>query len=423
MQIKKLVFYFINTSFLIVGTKSTLFCHFRTFILHQPHIVLFGDVHPYSANYREIDHLTDLLKKISTKERPCTFLVEDYFEVIHKKLKSLAPDDLKRGFLLGLIQRINALRPDLSTVCIERANIIGRALQYPCYYKSTPLFWGLVPTKIKHEGAVAEGLEENGYNIRFLDLINEAKKLQQDLDARRSSVSFGPDVQEFIHSMQVKIDEQLEILGQILLGSYIKETESILESSIRYWILEKIYKYKTKVPEIVQVSHELETFINDYKRGMSKEEWRRRTEELIDRCSQISKVTKLPIKEEPSLSVKLTTTLTALPFIKSWFKRAPVEEPMPVQQDQVATWPAIPFDNPMKRLHDCMSQLRLLVIDSHATLDVLEHKDRDVVLIAGDDHVENITIYLSQLGFLQIDKKVRDISLNQMPLDLGKLPI
>jgi hypothetical protein len=403
---------------------SELYCHFRTFILHQPHIVLLGDAHAFgSVDWKETQHLTDLLKKISEKEEACVFLVEDYFKATQKELKSVTPDYCKKSLLWGLIQRINVMRPDISTVCIERSTIVGRALNFPRCYDSFPLFWDYSPKKLIQEGVISERLETNGYNLSFLDLINEVRMLQRVLENRRSSISFGQDIQDFISSRQSEIDRQLENLFQILLGYNIKETEGMLETAIRYWILEKINKHKTRVPEIVQVSHELEAFISDYKRGLSKEEWTRRTEMLIERCSEISRVTWQPIKEEPSLSVKLAATLNALPLIRNWFKQVPVGEQKPVQPGQVVTLPEIPFDSPRQHLCGCIGQLRLLVIDSHATLDIIEHKDKHVVLIAGDDHIQNISHYLVDLGSLQMEKKVRDVKLNQMLLDLKKLPI
>jgi hypothetical protein len=139
----------------------------------------------------------------------------------------------------------------------------------------------------------------------------------------------------------------------------------------------------------------------------------------------------VPVEPSPSLWAKfaalcavLAGRLMRLPIIEKLFKKKfDIEKSLVVdkKEEPVLPWPE--FDNPVPAMHTCLTKLRMLGVDSLATLDVIDHKSEHVVLIAGDAHVKNITLYLEQLGCPRKEMEVKDIRKHEMPLKLEKLPI
>lgn len=419
--------------FLCMGIEEpSVYCHILTFIrhypapgAHHPSITLLGDMHIVcSSSLFEIEHFKSLLPRLLMAFPPSTFLIEDFFATIDRKLNDDVVQEtrLKGSLLTGLIQRINYWVPEFTTVCIERALTAGRAMQYAECYKYSPTFVGVSPEKLKKNGL------NYSYNMSFLDVINEAKGLKKKLKERKQAGNYTQDEQKFIDSMKRKIGEQLENLYQILLKHNIKETESVKETCVRLWVLHKINSNKTQASKIVQVSHELESFISTYKQGMTKDEWLKRSFDLEDRCGHMLDV---PVEPSPSLWAKfaalcavLAGRLMRLPVIQKLFRnRLDIEKSQVVDKKEEPVLPWQKFDNPVPAMHTCLTELRMLGVDSHATLDVIDHKSEHVVLIAGDDHVQNITLYLEQLGCPRKEREVRDIRKHEMPLKLEKLPI
>lgn len=404
---------------IILLSKSVTDCHISTYIMHAPHIVLLGDQHAFwPSRQLELSHLAVLFKKFVEKKAPSTVLVEDHYAEIQKKLKFVTPDYLKKTLLFGLIERINSIKhQNLRTICIDRGNVLSRALFFPRYYETYPVFWDLSPKRLARDTIV------NGYTLRFSDLIAEVKQLQKELDERRTSKTYDVRTHTFINSMVKRIDEQLCQLYKILAEHMIKDHESILETAIRCWVLRTINEHQDRASDIVKVSHELEDFIRDYTRNMTSEQWQQKTEELRTHCSYIFEPRE-QYHKDPSFGERLTSFISSSPIVKNWFLSAAVSKQVAQEEeDKAIAWPAICSKDPLRDLYNCFLQLRLLVVDSHATLDVIDNQGSDVVVVSGDAHIRNITRYLSELGFEQTICEIREQKMHEEPLKLEELLI
>lgn len=392
-------------------------CHIMTYITHQGGIVLLGDDHPFGCPILNHEHLTSIINQVSGKKNSCTMLIEDYFASIQKKLKKTELECMEMSLLKGLIQRTNELRPSTHTINIDRGIIVANAMCFTYHFEDHPLF--------TYESPEIQRLDHipDAYTHRFADFIAEATQLKVDL-LKRHKDEYKPCVHEFINSMAQRIDDQLARLNKILETQHIASSASILATTVHWWVLQTMAHHKEKMDELMALDRDFEDFAQDSRDGMRDDEWRWRKKGLEDRCDKLfKKQVELPI-EKPSVRVRVIKSISTMPVLRNWFARQ-TNHPIELPGRELTTYsdPSRTFQDQTKELHDCCYQLRLLVVDSHATLDIMDNLGTEITAIGGDDHIKNITQYLSSFGLEQTDCKVGDISKNEEPLDLNTLPI
>ncbi len=415
MQLLKIfVFYLVTFACL---SNICIHCHIRTYITHDPSIVLLGDKHPKYLHKAEIDHLKQILKQISEKKRPCIVLAEDYLAEIDGKLESLDPDNMERTLLHGILQRVNALQlPNVKTIGIDRGHALERASFFCEEYKRKPFFEGLNPMKISKT-------QPNSYAIHFSDLIDEAEQLKRELLSRHRP-EYTENVHNFIDTKAREIDEKLSLLQKILNNQQVKTSESILATTVRWWVLRTMIYKPDKIAEIQSVGRALEDFGRDYKNGMSSHEWEERTVDLKDRCRQLFEEEQQPIVQKPSLTAQFFKGLARMLCVRNWFSSKPkTRSESPGCELTALSDPSLSFRNQTNELYVCLLRLRALIVDSHAVLDVTDHPEAEKIVIAGDGHIKRLSQYLTAFGFAQTNHIVRHRSKNEEPLDLCALPI
>ncbi len=429
-SLKKFVSYSVACACL---SNLSMLCHIRTYITHDPNIVLLGDDHalyqhkikPDPVQYMlrlkaEIDHLKQILRQISGEKRACIVLAEDYLGEIHKKLSSLNPDDMKQTLLHGLVQRVNALKlENIRAIGIDRGPLLSRAAgitEWDINSERWPSFEDLNPAKINEK-------QPNAYTIRFSDLIDETSQLKRELLSRHKP-EYAENVHNFIDAKAREIDEKLLWLQKILNDQQVKTSESILTTIVRWWVLRTMMYHPDKIAEIQSVGRGLEDFGSDYKKGMSSQEWTERTVDLKDRCRQLFEEEQQPIMQKPSLTAQFFRGLASMLCVRNWFSSKPaIRSESPGCELTALSDPSLSFRNQTNELNACLFQLRFLVVDSHATLDIIDHPEAERIVIGGDDHIKNISKYLTAFGFAQTNHIVRHRSKNEEPLDLCALPI
>ena len=397
----KLLFYSFITLFFTCQTLS-IQCNIMRYVIHQRHITLLGDLHALKSNELESQHLKAIVQKIGEKTNPFVMLVEDPYEPLSKKLKTVSPDFLKISLLKGLIQRINYFQPSVQTVGIDRGDVVGRACYFAQYFWRRLCFESLPPHYlIKHSRL-------NAYYISFQDLINEATQYKKALLARRKP-EYAPCVHAFIDRMGSQMDEQLTQLKLILEDQHIKPSDSILATTVRWWVLQMMAWRKGKIAEIQSLGRAFEDFIRDYTKGMTDEEWKYRIEDLNDRRSQIFEQEPEPLVIKPSCAAQILTAAKNLPFIRN-FVLQPAGLPAEQSSRELTALsdPSRGFQDQNGKLDRIFKQLRLLIVDPHTVLDIYDRLGTDMTVIAGDDHVKNISEYLIELGIERIDGDVRD---------------
>jgi len=398
----------------------SLHCYIMSYITHQQHITLLGDALAYRSKNTELDHLKAIVHPKIVSMNQCTMLIEDLYNSIAQKLETEATDSsdcVKVSLLNGLIQRINYFRPSVQTIGINRGKIAGRALYFP------QRLWGRLSFEDLPPKYLAKHSRPNAYALRFCDLIDEVTQIKKELLAR-SKPAYEPRIQTFIDTMAGRMDEQLEKLQAILENQHLNSSDSMFATTVRWWVLKMMTQRKDKIAEIQSLGKAFEDFIRDYKKGMTDKEWKYRTEDLDDRRDQIFEREPEPIIMQPFVSARLLAALKKMPFIRNCFApQSEIPAEPPARELVALSDPSREFQDQNDELGDVFLQLRLLAVDAHATLDIVDHLGTDITVIAGHLHVKNITRYLQELGIEQTNCDIRDPSQNDPPLELEELPI
>lgn len=415
----KLLFYSCFTMLSICQTLS-LHCFIMSYITHKQDITLLGDQHPRKSNQCELEHLKAIIYPRCESPRRHILLIEDCFASLSRKLKEVSmdsSDSVKVSLLNGLIQRMNFFRPSVPTIGINRGDIVRRAAFF------SQRTWGRLSFEDLPPKYLAKHSRPNAYTLRFIDVINEVTQIKKELLARHKP-EYDARVHAFIDTMARKMDEQVEKLQSILKHQQLNPSDSILATTVRWWVLKMMTQRKNKIAEIQSLGHAFEDFIRDYKTGMTNEEWKYRIEDLDDRRYQIFEIEPEPIIIKPSVSAIILTALKNLPFLQACFSQQPAVPAEPPAREMVAlTDPSRGFHDQNDELGEIFLQLRLLNVDSHAVLDIYDHLGTDITVVAGHLHIKNISQYLSELGIEQKDCDVRDPAQNDPPLDLNELPL
>lgn len=429
----RLVKQFICCSIIVVlFSNASIECGIETYITHDPKIVLLADDHvlyPQAIfdslglarrKQAEISDLQQLLRQMSEKKGPCIVLAEDLLATAHKKLRSLDADIAETSLLRGLAQRIEALQlANLRAINLDRGVVLRNAIYITDWYENytmRPRFEGSDPAKIEVD-------YPNAHSLRFSDIIDEVQQIKRQLLARHSP-AYNEVVHSYIDSWAAKIDERLIQLQTILANQQVGASAGIMATTVRWWILSKMLAHPDKIAEFQSLGRALEEFGIDYKKGLSKQEWIERTVDLRDRCRQLLQEEPRPIIQKKSISSKFFGCLAGMVAAKNWLSRKQEVAPEPAGIELTAlSDPSRNFHNQLGVLNTCLWNLRCLVVDSHAMLDILDHPEAEKIVVAGADHIENMSQYLSAFGFARTNRIVRDRAINGDRLDLNALTV
>lgn len=378
-------------------------CHIVTYIVYEPHVTLLGDHHNIYAQVADKEHLVILLKQLSEKKQKCILLVEDPFYQIHRCLKRVDPCYNKYTFLPGLIQRINELyNPHISTLCIERAGILARALFFFYQAPICPLFEDLSPQKIDLLNI------QNAYSLTYAMLIDEIRFHQKELLARHEQFQPQDNCHVFIDSMNRQIDRQIDLLNKLMHSNSILSSESMLKTVIQLWLYKKQVQQPDQKEKYCTLGLMLQKFIQNYQDGMCKESWKQQAVAIKKRCLEVER-----LHWEEVLESNYCCNSSRYCTQKD-------KQNEPVQPTCGIT---VQVSDAIKGFYKILLNLRLLLVDSHATLDIVRNKQFDIVVIAGNLHIENISKYLAKLGFEKLKSIIQGSDASTDCLDDTKIII
>lgn len=314
------------------------------------------------------------------KEERYTVLVEDCFVPLNKLLRD--PFYVKHSLLPGLIQRINNLNnPNIQTLCIERADILARALFFFCKMPICPLFEDISPTKLARFDI------QNAYSLTFSMLFDEVVMNQKELLVRHEQSQWSKKTHRFIDVMYQCIEKRLFKLNQLLTSNCVRNSDNMLEVAIQMWLSKYNQFHQSKL--YCELNSALVNFVKEYRNNMSYTDWLQKKEYIKNLCCQIEMTSNTEI-----------------------FPNPPPEESVTIDNLFIAR------SDIRSKIYKCLLHLRLLLVDSHATLDILANAQNKIVVLAGNSHIRNINKYLSQLGFEQCNYCVSDHRLEPISLSI-----
>lgn len=392
-----------------------------TRIRHTPNITLFGDFHNYHEEKIEKDHLTTLLTQLQSQNSPCRVFVEDKYSLFQKQLKSTQPHYIKHMLLAGMTERIRNLNNSyLNVSSIEHSRLLCKALDFFIPQLIIPIFYGCSPRELSQSSAMAHSDTCNDYQLTFQMLIQELRQIQQELCSRKSLYN-NPKTIDLIDALSQEIQTNTDGLANTLHHYNIDENMMMLDKAIDL----KLNYYEYTKPQcrdqIRQLAYSLNQFACDYVNNtMNHNEWKHRKKEIIEQANTIHcSYNRCEVQQEESDGIFCCGyNLLQLPILRYFFyqhHKTAHFEPQPITPQPTAI---------MEDIYKYLLNLRLLVIDAYATLDILNAPSLSkTIVIAGDWHIRNISRYLTYLDYAQQDIVSQENCAHKFHLDSSLLLI